>query len=180
MKRMNKTFLLLAFICIGLYAQAIYANDTVVSGSNMKLVEETNGDKKTVNLTSEDSYIRITLDANKYYPTTFETQLNLEGGAKEGTNIVIKVNSISTDKEDTVLILDTKEYKVVPIGSTKSFNQLIELFDGKNEINLTYTHVKDKKINGTMTFVIEKFTEKDKSKMLELSKPEINALTPLK
>ncbi len=175
MKAFNKAILVFAFVCMGLFSQTIYANDTIATGSNLNVVVEKSEDEKTVNLTSEDSSIRITLDAKKYYDLcTFEAQLNLEGGAKEGTNITIKVNNISKDKNR--LVLGTKEYKVATVGSTASFNQLIELFDGQNEINLTYTHEKDKKIQGNMIFVIEKFTESDKNKILELPKPGTGAL----
>ena len=104
----------------------------------------------------EGEYIRITQPTNKEYKPniTFDSQVNLMGEARVGTVINIKVYDkyIIEDEEDFFVkdlakkYLDAliDEFDLKPVGSTNTFNQLIDLEDGENTIVITYSVGEDK------------------------------------
>ena len=162
MKKYRKIVMLLAFLVIGIYSSALYANDTTTS-SNIKADTIIKNDKTIDVLVSEDDYVRIT-QPSKINMSTFESKINLMGeiigGTKKGTEITI---SIYNKKEGTKTYKDeaTYTYTLSKVGSTGTFNQLLELTEGDNKIVLAYVNTQDSK-NDKMVFFITRETEESK------------------
>lgn len=99
----------------------------------------------------EGEYIRITQPISKDNKPNiiFDSQLNLMGEARKGTEINIKVYGkyIIEDEEDFIpenlaeeyLVFLIDEYDLKPVGTTNTFNQLIDLENGDNTVVITYS-----------------------------------------
>lgn len=173
MRNSKRLVLLFAFLLVGMFSTMIYANDTL-TGTNVKEVAVLKDDKKIEFLESEDGHIRISKLA-KINTFTFDSIMNVEGQAKQNTNITITVNQITADKENTITIVDSKIYELSKIGITESFNQLIELFEGTNQVVLVYSNTKDKQMDGEMSFIVIKEPEQTKENIKSTTiKPTID------
>jgi len=161
--RISKRLMVWAiFIITGLYSSLLYADST--TGANIKAVTVIEDDKKVDVLMSEDEYVRIT-QPTKVNTSTFESKINIMGEAKFGTNITIEVGSVSTDKDNKLLPKLPKIYELNTVGVTETFNQLIELFEGQNEVVFTYTNEKDKRVRGSMSFMVTREPEETKESL---------------
>ncbi|MEG0326021.1 MAG: hypothetical protein RR618_05780 [Cellulosilyticaceae bacterium] len=109
----------------------------------------------------KDEYVRITQPIKKDGVTcTFDSQINVMGEAREGTNVVITV-SLSTEENMEEKKLPVK-YELPVVGATQTFNQLIELNEGTNIIMISYTNLNTKNVYGEMTFTLKREKEDTK------------------
>ncbi|MEG1829196.1 MAG: hypothetical protein RR309_07205 [Cellulosilyticaceae bacterium] len=109
----------------------------------------------------KDEYVRITQPIKKDGVTcTFDSQINVMGEAREGTNVVITV-SLSTEENMEEKKLPVK-YELPVVGATQTFNQLIELNEGTNIIVISYTNLNTKNVYGEMTFTLKREKEDTK------------------
>ncbi len=149
----------LTFLSITLFSGTIFASETAVTPSNVKVETIVKDDKKVEVVVSEDQYVRIA-QPTKVNTSTFESKMNIMGETKQGTEITIEVYNTKTD--NISLSKDVTIYKLKTVGITGSFNQLIELLEGENKVVLTYTNEKDKKEKEKMVFYITRESEEIK------------------
>lgn len=129
-----------------------------------KLVKTTNATTSQSITFEKDEYVRVTQPIKKDGVTsTFDSQINIMGEAREGTNIVITV-SLSAEENVENKILPVK-YELSVVGATQTFNQLIELNEGTNIIVISYTNVNTKDVYGEMTITIKRENEDTKKAM---------------
>ncbi|MEG1001455.1 MAG: hypothetical protein RSG75_10545 [Cellulosilyticaceae bacterium] len=109
----------------------------------------------------KDEYVRITQPIKKDGITsTFDSQINVMGEARECTSVVITV-SLSTEENMEEKKLPVK-YELPVVGATQTFNQLIELNEGTNIIVISYTNLNTKNVYGEMTFTLKREKEDTK------------------
>lgn len=112
----------------------------------------------------KDEYVRITQPIKKDGTTsTFDSQINVMGEAREGTKIVITVSLNTQDKMEEKKL--PVKYELSAVGATQTFNQLIELKEGTNIIAISYTNINTKDVYGEMTLTIKREKEDTKKAM---------------
>ena len=133
MKVSKKLVLILAFVCIGLFGQAVYASE-VTNNTAPSTKDTAVKENRTDGFTSDDGYVRIT-QPTKVNTSTFESKMNIMGETKQDTEIVIEVYNTKSGKESIGV---SKEgivvYEFGKVGITGTFNQLVELLEGENKI----------------------------------------------
>lgn len=165
MKISRKFIVIFAVACVGLFGNAVYASgDVPTTATNVKADTVKKEDKMIEMLVSEDEYVRIT-QPTKVNTFTFESKMNIAGETKQGTDIVIEVYNTKLDKDNIPLPQDAVVYKMNTVGVTETFNQLIDLAEGKNTVVLIYSNDKDKKNNEKMVFFITRESEQTKEKL---------------
>lgn len=120
----------------------------------------------------KDEYVRITQSLeNKEEIQTFDSQINIMGEARKGTNIEIIV--YTGEKVDHPVATQTNNYKVYKlkeVGATQLFSQLIDLYEGdngtegQNNILIKYTYPADEK-SGSFYIKIIRKAEAEKEKI---------------
>ncbi|MEF9959464.1 MAG: hypothetical protein RR448_03360 [Niameybacter sp.] len=139
---------------------------TTSTVNEVSIIKETSQTSTSSAITfAKDEYVRITQSLDKEEIQTFDSQINIMGEARTGTNIEIVV--YSGEKMDRPAPTDSnnyKVYKVKEVGATKLFSQLIELSEGSNHVIIKYTYEPDGK-SGSFTIRIQKKAEAEKEKI---------------
>lgn len=151
MRRMKKTICLIFFASVACIGSSVYANTT-----NMPPTAGTTSAAKT----EEKKYVGITQPIPKEVIQTFDSQMNIMGEASVGTEISIIVyygEEVNNFEEVT----DKDEYKLKTVGATKTFNQLIHLREGQNNVVLSYQYA-DNGGKGVITIKIIRKPESEK------------------
>lgn len=123
-----------------------------------KTIEKaTEAEKKSTIKFDKEEYVRITQPLLKDEIQTFDSQINVMGEARVGTELLMvtytgaKVDNPEDGDNYT-------EYKVKVVGATQTFNQLIQLHEGTNHIIIYYTY-KPAKADSQIQIVIERKSE---------------------
>lgn len=169
MKCIRKVIVLFMLSLIGVFGTTIYAANTT-EGSNV-IVKSEQKDGKTIEyLASEDGYISRITQPNKINTTTFESKINLMGEASsQGTKITIEIYNTKTitkaGKAETVFKTEpTYTYKLGEVGTTCTFNQLLDLLEGENKIVVQYENASSK-VDDEMVFYITRESEENKQQI---------------
>lgn len=169
MKCIRKVIVLLMLSLIGVFGTTIYAAEGN-EGSNVVVKSEQKDGKTIEYLASEDGYISRITQPNKINMTTFESKINLMGEASsQGTEITIEIYNTKTitkaGKSETVFKSEpTYTYKLGKVGTTCTFNQILDLVVGDNKIVVKYTDATGK-VNDEMAFYITCESEESKQQI---------------
>ncbi len=107
----------------------------------------------------KEEYVRITQPVQEKgsdYITTFDSQINMMGEARYGTQITIDVFN-----DDELY----KSYEIDAVGATQTFNQLINLGEKDNIIVISYSHEEDGIFNEEFQFLIFKEPQENKERL---------------
>lgn len=108
----------------------------------------------------EDEYVRLAQSINEGGTTTVSgSQINIQGQAREGTKITIKVYLSTTQKGNMISNKLPVVYNLATVGKLQDFNQLIDLGEGYNTVWLSYTNENTKDVYGEKKFVIERLPQ---------------------
>ena len=110
--------------------------------------------------TTAENYVRITQPTSKDVIQTFDSEMNIMGEASVGTEINIVVY-YGEEVEVLTDVLEKDEYKLKTVGATKTFNQLITLKEGQNNIVIEYQYG-GKGAKGTLKITIVRKAEAEK------------------
>ncbi len=166
MKYIKKIIVLCMLSLMGVFSTTIYAAES----SNVVVKSEQKDDKTIEYLASEDGYISRITQPNKINMTTFESKINLMGEASsQGTEITIEIYNTKTitkaGKTETIFKTEpTYAYKLGKVGATCTFNQILDLSEGENQIVVKYINVTDK-VDNKMIFYITRESEENKQQI---------------
>lgn len=148
-----------------------------------KKVQKTVAKEETPTSTSsaitfeKDEYVRMTQSLeNKEEIQTFDSQINIMGEARTGTNIeIIVYTGKQVDKPEATATNNYKTYTLKEVGATMLFSQLIDLKEDQNNIVINYSYPPDDK-KGTINIKIIRKSEKEKEKIKSFIVDDSNLL----
>lgn len=153
--------------------QAVFAAETRTDSKTTAIAKDNVQTSTPSSITfKKDEYVRITQSLeNKEGIQTFDSQINIMGEARKGTNIEIIV--YTGEKVDRPVATQTNNYKVYKlkeVGATQLFSQLIDLYEGENgtegqnNVIIKYYYPADDK-SGSFYIKIIRKSESEKEKI---------------
>nr|WP_307992958.1 hypothetical protein [uncultured Niameybacter sp.] len=153
--------------------QAVYAGEIKPENKPAVAIKDNAQTSTPSSITfKKDEYVRITQSLeNKEEIQTFDSQINIMGEARKGTNIeIIVYTGEKVDKPVATQTNNYKVYKLKEVGATQLFSQLIDLYEGENgtegqnNVIIKYNYPPDEK-SGSFYIKIIRKAEAEKEKI---------------
>ena len=152
MKKIRQCLVALSFVMFCLISQKTFATTIPVTPIQSVVEDQTNEVTETTDVAvtavkDDTNYVRITQPNIKDDIQTFDSQMNIMGEASVGTEIQMIVyygEGVSLSE------MENSEYKIKVVGFTETFNQLIDLREGQNNILIRYQYA-DSNAIGTLS-----------------------------